>query len=151
MSDNIYNESLGPNECWFCGQNCVSWAKSCNCGAVTLPTRSIQGSEIIEWNVLSPMLELQCPILRMQMMICFATNNGAAVRLGAGRNKVLIMQDHKGVRVISWSLEPAEGERVNWAATRLWDDMGEEEWAQVRRVLEEVEVSRELVEGMRNI
>lgn len=80
---------------------------------------------------------------------------GGAVRVGKGSKKVLIVQNHKGERSISWSLEP---ETRMWddigeeeSAARTWDEMGEEQWAEVGRVLEEVKDSRELVEGMRNI
>lgn len=97
------------------------------------------------------MLELQSPNSRIEMMICFARNNGGTVRAGEGRKKVLIVQDHGGVRKISWSIEPEGENREMWAATRMWNKMGEEEWVQVRRVLEEVEGSRELVDGMRKI
>ena len=82
-------------------------------------------------------------------MMCFGRDNGGAVRLGEGWKKVLIVKDHAGVRKVSWSLEPKTGKKM--AATRTWDDMGEEEWAEVRRVLEGVEDSGPLVEEMANI
>jgi hypothetical protein len=62
---------------------------------------------------------------------------------------VLIVKDHAGVRKFSWGLKPVEGKKM--AETRTWDKMGEEEWAEMRRVLEGVERSEELVEGMMNI
>jgi hypothetical protein len=74
---------------------------------------------------------------------------GGAVRVGEGQKKVLTVKDHAGVRTVSWSLKEQDGKKRT--ATRTWDNMGEEEWAEVRRLLEGVEGSMELVEVMPNI
>jgi hypothetical protein len=132
-------------------QNCESTAEICkNCGAVTLPTRSTERGEILEWNVISPLVELHCPDFQVRMVMSFGRENGGgAVRVGEGQKKVLTVKDHAGVRTVSWSLKEQDGKKRT--ATRTWDNMGEEEWAEVRRLLEGVEGSMELVEVMPNI
>jgi len=82
-------------------------------------------------------------------MKCFWRDSGGAVRMGEGGKKVLIVKDHAGVRKVSWSLEPKKGKKMT--ATRMWNKMGEKEWAEVHRVLEGFEGSGELVEEMPNI
>ena len=79
----------------------------------------------------------------------FRRNDGTAVRVGEGWKKVLFVRDHNGIKSVSWSLKTEERERKN-TATKTWDNMDEEGWAEVRRVLEGLEGGRELVEGMAN-
>lgn len=74
------------------------------------------------------------------------------MRLVQGDKKVLVMKDHEGVRKVSWSSRSKGSKKSEKGAKRrIWDDVGAEERAEVRRVLEGIEGSGELLDGIMNV